>query len=62
MWENRKEAFFRYCKSVGISYVWGVWIDSTVYIADDVPDYMTGKFFVFKQSPQLRECRAYGNW
>ena len=40
----------------------GVWIDSTVYIARDVPDYMTKEFFVFKQSPQLRECRSYGNW
>ncbi|MCM1103024.1 MAG: capsular polysaccharide synthesis protein [Clostridium sp.] len=40
----------------------GVWIDSTVYIAGDVPDYMTKQFFVFKQLPQLRECRSYGNW
>ena len=40
----------------------GVWIDSTVYIAEDVPEYMLKNFFVFKQSPQLRECRAYENW
>lgn len=40
----------------------GVWIDSTVYIAGEVPDYMTKEFFVFKQSPQLRECHSYGNW
>lgn len=40
----------------------GVWIDATVYIAEPVPDYMTKGFFVFKQSPQLRECRAYENW
>lgn len=40
----------------------GVWIDSTVYIARQVPSYMTDDFFVFKQSPQLRECRSYGNW
>ena len=40
----------------------GVWIDSTVYIAREVPSYMTDDFFVFKQSPQLRECRSYGNW
>lgn len=40
----------------------GVWIDSTVYIARKVPSYMINDFFVFKQSPQLRECRSYGNW
>lgn len=40
----------------------GVWIDSTVYIARSVPEYMTKSFFVFKQSHQLRECRSYGNW
>lgn len=40
----------------------GVWIDSTVYIADTVPSYMTEELFVFKQSPQLREVRSYANW
>lgn len=40
----------------------GVWIDSTVYIAREVPAYMTDDFFVFKQSPQLRECRSFANW
>lgn len=40
----------------------GVWVDSTVYVARKVPDYMIDSFFVFKQSPQLRECRSYGNW
>ena len=40
----------------------GTWVDSTVYIATPVPDYMTQGYFVFKQSPQLRECRSYGNW
>ncbi len=40
----------------------GVWIDSTVYVANDVPNYMTESLFVFKQSPQLREIRSYANW
>ena len=40
----------------------GVWIDATVYVADKVPYYMTEGFFVFTQSPQLKECRSYGNW
>ena len=40
----------------------GVWIDSTVYIARKVPSYMIDDFFVFRQSPQLRECRSYANW
>lgn len=40
----------------------GVWVDATCYIAREVPSCMTDDFFVFKQSPQLRECRQYGNW
>lgn len=40
----------------------GVWIDSTVYIADNVPDYMINNFWAFKQSKQLKEVRMSGNW
>ena len=40
----------------------GTWADSTVYIAAPVPEYMTEEYFVFKQSPQLRETRRYANW
>ncbi len=40
----------------------GLWADATVYIADTVPNYMMKKFFVFKQSSQLKECRHYSNW
>ncbi len=40
----------------------GIWVDSSVYIPDKVPEYMVNVFFVFTQSPQLREKRKYGNW
>lgn len=68
IWEKYREgiisnAHFSDIVRVAVLAMWGgVWIDSTVYIADDVPDYMMNKLFVFKQSPQLKEMRSYGNW
>ena len=40
----------------------GTWIDSSVFIPEDVPNYMLDDFFVFTQSSQLREKRKHANW
>lgn len=40
----------------------GTWVDSTVYIAEKVPEYMLDRFWLFKQSKQLKEVRMSGNW
>lgn len=50
------------CRVYLVAMYGGIWVDSTVFIAKKVPCYMTENFFVFKQSPQLNECRKYGNW